>query len=65
MQKQKQIHSQDQFYRPVHVVKYYRYIRFFSDGSVIVLTSADEPMNVVGKLQNVKHRNDLLRGSYK
>lgn len=52
---------QDQFYRPVHLVEYYRYIRFYPDGSVIVHTSADEPALVVGKM----HRSNYLRGNYK
>lgn len=56
---------QDQFYRPVHMVEYYRYIRFFSDSTVVLMTSADEPAQIVGKLQNGKHRNDVLTGDYK
>ncbi|XP_031631673.1 F-box only protein 9 [Contarinia nasturtii] len=57
---------QDQFYRPVHLVEYYRYIRFFPDGGVLVMTSTDEPSQIVGKLQqNGKHRNDVLKGNYK
>lgn len=55
---------QDQFYRPVHLVEYYRYMRFFPDGSVLMITSTDEPAQVVGKLQN-KNRNDILRGHYR
>lgn len=47
------------------MVEYYRYIRFFGDGTVMVMTSADEPTHVVGKLQINRHRNDFLSGNYK
>ncbi|KAH8704818.1 putative F-box protein [Talaromyces proteolyticus] len=32
---------------PIHIVTYYRYIRFYPDGSVIFLTTTTEPMDVV------------------
>ncbi|XP_042887073.1 F-box only protein 9-like isoform X2 [Penaeus japonicus] len=52
----------DQSYQPWHVVQYYRYVRFFPDGFVCMLTTPDEPVSVVshlrtkepGKLQVVK-----------
>lgn len=56
---------QDQFYRPVHLVVYYRYIRFFPDGSVLVMQSTDEPAHTVAKLQHNKNRPDILKGNYK
>ncbi|RZF38119.1 hypothetical protein LSTR_LSTR005480 [Laodelphax striatellus] len=34
---------QDQFYRPCHIVEYYRYLRFFPDGKVMMLTTPDDP----------------------
>jgi hypothetical protein len=48
--------SLDNFYRPWHVVEYYRYLRFYSNGSVLFLTSPDEPKNIVSKL-NLKAQN--------
>jgi F-box protein 9 len=42
--------SLDNFYRPWHVVEYYRYLRFFSNGTVLSLTSPDEPKTTVSKL---------------
>jgi hypothetical protein len=42
--------SLDNFYRPWHVVEYYRYMRFFSNGTVLFLTSPDEPKTTVYKL---------------
>ncbi|KAH6663197.1 hypothetical protein B0J14DRAFT_278619 [Halenospora varia] len=35
---------------PVHIVTYYRYLRFFRDGTVISLLSTDEPADVVHHL---------------
>lgn len=35
---------------PVHIVTYYRYIRFFRDGTVISLLSTNEPIDVVHHL---------------
>lgn len=55
---------QDQFYRPVHLIEYFRYMRFFPDGTVLMITTTDEPAQVVGKLANT-NRNDILRGHYR
>lgn len=57
---------QDQSYRPCQLVEYYRYFRFYPDGQVLVMTTADEPGITVGKLKN-KHttRNDVLKGHYR
>ncbi|KAI1174278.1 hypothetical protein F4777DRAFT_554482 [Nemania sp. FL0916] len=35
---------------PVHIVTYYRYLRLFRDGTVISLTTTDEPAHVVHHL---------------
>ncbi|KAF5286168.1 hypothetical protein FQR65_LT12926 [Abscondita terminalis] len=57
---------QDQFYRPWHIVAYYRYLRFFPDGLVLMLTSSDEPSVCVGQLKHRKNRNPLiLSGHYR
>ncbi|KAL9618872.1 MAG: hypothetical protein Q9160_006462 [Pyrenula sp. 1 TL-2023] len=41
---------------PVHIVTYYRYLRFFRDGSVISLLTTHEPLDVVHHLtwENLK-----------
>lgn len=44
--------SLDNFYRPWHLVEYFRYMRFFSDGNMIFLTTPDEPKTTVAKLKN-------------
>lgn len=38
---------QDITYRPFHVIRYYRYIRFFPDRRVLILTTNEEPDIVV------------------
>jgi F-box protein 9 len=45
----------DNYYRPYHRVEYYRYVRFFPEGKVLMLTSPDSPYDVLPML--------LLRGS--
>ncbi|KAI0599955.1 hypothetical protein F4775DRAFT_101370 [Biscogniauxia sp. FL1348] len=46
---------------PVHIVTYYRYLRFFRDGTVISLLSTEEPAHIVHHLtkENIAlHRPD-------
>lgn len=38
---------QDLTYRPFHVIRYYRYIRFFPDKRVLILTTNEEPEKIV------------------
>lgn len=57
---------QDQFYRPMQLVEYYRYFRFFAGGKVFMLTSADDPQLCVGKLKNrFAMQNEILQGHYR
>lgn len=57
---------QDQYYRPVQLVEYYRYIRFLPDGTVLMMTSSDEPSQGVTKLKNLHQlRPDILKGHYR
>ncbi|XP_073815507.1 F-box only protein 9 [Musca autumnalis] len=57
---------QDQYYRPVQLVEYYRYIRFLPDGTVYMMTNADEPQQGVTRLKNLQQlRPDILRGHYR
>ncbi|XP_033097435.1 F-box only protein 9-like [Anneissia japonica] len=42
----------DHFYKPFHLVEYYRYLRVFPDGHAVMLTTAEEPSIVVSKLRS-------------
>lgn len=56
----------DSFYRPFHMVAYYRYLRFFPDGSVLMMCSPDEPVVVLPKLRSAASRSQgLMKGYYK
>lgn len=58
---------QDQFYRPLQTVEYFRLIRFLPNGKILMMTSADELQNSVGKLKNVQNAmvsRDVLKGQY-
>ena len=58
---------QDQFYRPVQIVEYFRLLRFLPDGTLMMMTSADELQTSVGKLRNVQsamQSREVLKGEY-
>ncbi|XP_033469255.1 F-box only protein 9 isoform X2 [Epinephelus lanceolatus] len=50
--------SLDGFYRAWHHVEYYRYLRFFPDGFVIMLTTPEDPLSVVPRLRTKNIRMD-------
>ncbi|KAG9227994.1 hypothetical protein BJ875DRAFT_478797 [Amylocarpus encephaloides] len=52
--------SQLTWQSPVHIVTYYRYLRFFRDGTAISLLTTDEPADVVHHL--TKELQDTHRG---
>nr|KAF6362833.1 F-box protein 9 [Pipistrellus kuhlii] len=58
--------SLDGFYRAWHQVEYYRYIRFFPDGHVMMLTTPEEPQSIVPRLRTRNTRTDaVLLGHYR
>ncbi|XP_043491109.1 F-box only protein 9 [Polistes fuscatus] len=57
---------QDQFYKHWHLVEYFRYLRFFPEGRVLMLTSTDEAQTSVNSLKNRIPRNSsVLIGHYR
>lgn len=59
--------SLDNFYSPWHLVEYYRYFRFYTNGTVVFLTCADEPKNAVSKLKTpaISGEQNILKGTWK
>ncbi|XP_076457204.1 F-box only protein 9-like [Babylonia areolata] len=58
--------SVDSFYRPFHMVAYYRFLRFFPEGCVLMMCSPEEPGVVVPKLSSPScHLQGLMKGYYK
>lgn len=56
----------DNYYRPYHRVEYFRYIRFFPEGKVQMLTSPDSPATVLPLLvSRGSCPQGLLSGFYK
>ena len=55
--------SQATWNSPVHIVTYYRYLRFFRDGTVISLLTTNEPIDVVQHL--TKENMNLVRSNPK
>ncbi|XP_023948294.1 F-box only protein 9 [Bicyclus anynana] len=58
---------QDHCYRPWYIIYYYRYLRFFPEGSVLMWTTADEPAACVGHLRHRETKNSLgiMSGHYR
>ncbi|XP_076019275.1 F-box only protein 9 isoform X2 [Genypterus blacodes] len=58
--------SLDGFFRAWHQVECYRYLRFFSDGHVMMLTTPEDPLTVIPRLRNRGTRMDsVLCGHYR
>ncbi|NWZ23212.1 FBX9 protein, partial [Asarcornis scutulata] len=58
--------SLDGFYRAWHQVEYYRYLRFFPDGQVMMLTTPEDPQSIVPRLRTKNTRTDaILLGHYR
>lgn len=58
--------SLDGFYRAWHQVEYYRYLRFFPDGQVMMLTTPEDPLVTVPRLRNKNSRMDsVMFGHYR
>ncbi|KAM3967053.1 F-box only protein 9 isoform 2-T2 [Aphomia sociella] len=58
---------QDQFYRPWYLIDYYRYLRFFPEGVVLMWTTADEPAACVAHLRYRQPKTSLgiMAGHYR
>lgn len=52
--------SLDGFYSPWHLVEYFRYLRFFPDGLVMMLTTPDDPQSIVSRLRTKHTRIDAV-----
>ncbi|CAG6017417.1 unnamed protein product [Menidia menidia] len=58
--------SLDGFYRAWHHVEYYRYLRFFPDGHVVMLTTPEDPLSVIPRLRTRNSRMDsVLLGHFR
>ena len=47
------------YYQPIHMITYFRYLRFYTDGTALMLTSTIEPQRIVRQL------NPTLKGTLK
>lgn len=56
--------SLDGFYRAWHHVAYYRYLRFFPDGKVVMLTTPEDPLTVVPHLRSRNTRVESVMLGY-
>nr|XP_026498476.1 F-box only protein 9 isoform X1 [Vanessa tameamea] len=58
---------QDHLYRPWYLIDYYRYLRFFPEGLVLMYTTAEEPAACVGhlKYRDTKNNPGIVSGHYR
>lgn len=58
--------SLDGFYRAWHQVEYYRYLRFFPDGQVMMLTTPEDPLVTIPRLRSRTSRvESILLGHFR
>ena len=58
--------SLDGFYKPWHMVEYFRYMRFFPDGVMLMMSSSEDPFTTLSKLRSRNSREQgLLKGVYR
>jgi F-box protein 9 len=50
--------------QPIHLVTYYRYLRFFPDGTMIKYLSTDEPIHVVRNITKHFKAKQVFHGRY-
>ena len=56
----------EKFYPPWMKVIYYRYLRFFSDGTMLMYTSSVDPITVISQLRSAKaHVDGMCKGMYR
>ncbi|KAI9494642.1 hypothetical protein BDB00DRAFT_938186 [Zychaea mexicana] len=56
--------SESAWTQPVHLVTYYRYLRFFPDGSIVKYLSTDEPADVIRLLTPEFARRQVFHGRF-
>lgn len=58
--------SMDSFYRPFHMVEYFRYLHFFPEGGVVMVCSPEEPAAIVPRLRSAGVvMQGMMKGYYK
>ena len=50
-------------FQPVHLVKYYRFLRFFKDNSCWMVTTPQEPSEVIRRPKNMKFGRYIIKES--
>ncbi|KAJ1982863.1 hypothetical protein H4R34_001560 [Dimargaris verticillata] len=57
--------TENTWHQPVHLVTYYRYMRFYRDGRCVKLLTTDSPRSVVRSLQWDGRLKGLMHGRYR
>lgn len=56
--------SENSFNQPIHIITYYRYLRFYPDGSCLSLLTNAEPSQVVHQVHAQSPIREVLAGHY-
>ncbi|KAK9464805.1 hypothetical protein V1512DRAFT_267484, partial [Lipomyces arxii] len=50
---------------PIHIVTYYRYLRFYPDGTIISMLTTREPIEIVPEFHRHLIRRDMFNGTWR
>ncbi|XP_063953061.1 F-box only protein 9-like isoform X2 [Lytechinus pictus] len=56
--------SMDVFYKPWHLVEYHRFLRVFPDGTIMMVSSSEDPQSVVSKMHKNYPMSGRMLGQY-
>ncbi|CAG8520643.1 7300_t:CDS:2 [Dentiscutata heterogama] len=56
--------AENAWHQPIHLITYYRYLRFYSDGTCILLLTTTEPINVVKQFTSEYKSKGFMKGTW-
>ncbi|CAG8671784.1 7221_t:CDS:2 [Dentiscutata erythropus] len=56
--------AENAWHQPIHLITYYRYLRFYSDGTCILLLTTTEPINVVKQFTPEYKSKGFMKGTW-
>ncbi|KAF0561141.1 F-box protein [Gigaspora margarita] len=57
--------AENAWHQPIHLITYYRYLRFYSDGTCILLLTTTEPINIVKYFTPEYKSKGFMKGTWK
>ncbi|CAG8726625.1 6656_t:CDS:2, partial [Gigaspora margarita] len=56
--------AENAWHQPIHLITYYRYLRFYSDGTCILLLTTTEPINIVKHFTPEYKSKGFMKGTW-